>query len=58
MPPGSPTWAHHASPSQRQLDIFIPANVTPDVERRLHVSLPLVLLQIASALVKAVARQA
>lgn len=36
--------SRRSSLTQRQLDVFIPANLTPDVERRLHVSCACVVL--------------
>ena len=44
LPQSSPALARHGSIARMQLEPFIPANVTPDVERRLHVTSPLLLI--------------
>ena len=37
MPQSSPALAHHGSITKQELEPFIPANITPEVERWLHV---------------------
>ena len=51
MPQTSPALARRGSISRMHLDPFIPATVTPDVERRLHVKSPLLLVHFSLLIV-------